>query len=129
LVGFLSAIYLTASSSTVPVFYDPGADMLNDWLNTRFSSEKGKNPGLSLRGFAKKLELPTTTVWEILSGKRIPSPKMAKRIAAKLELNMAETEELLKSLAMAKARQILMGASLLSDGEQLTDRMTAGEKK
>lgn len=54
-----------------------------------------KNPSYSLRAFAKKLQISSAALSEIMNGKRRVSAKMASRFAARLTLNPEESEKIL----------------------------------
>jgi transcriptional regulator with XRE-family HTH domain len=49
-------------------------------LREEFSRRSGRNQNYSLRAFARSLKVSQGALSEILSGKRIPSPKLLKRI-------------------------------------------------
>ncbi|MGE3759829.1 MAG: TIGR02147 family protein, partial [Pseudobdellovibrionaceae bacterium] len=68
----------------------------NEWVRL-----KGTDPNLSLRGFAKILDLPVSSLSEILNGKRPASPKLAAAISSKLTLD-EQTAIRLKDLALAE---------------------------
>ncbi|MBI2609109.1 MAG: helix-turn-helix domain-containing protein [Deltaproteobacteria bacterium] len=65
-------------------------------LHEKFLEIKMKNPHYSLRAFSNKLGLSSSSVSEILNGKRRISIKMAKRIIQKLELSPRERSNLLE---------------------------------
>lgn len=60
-------------------------------LNQKFLELKSKNPRLSHRFFAQKIGLSSGALSEILKGKRTVSPKLATKIAARLNLDPVDT--------------------------------------
>src|SRR5580698_47302 len=64
-----------------------------------------KNPRYSLRSFAKALGFNSAVISQVLSGKRIPSPKTAKRIVEGLGLPPEREHDFFSSLSeVQKAR-------------------------
>lgn len=59
----------------------------------------GKNPRYSLRAFAKALGFESTVISQILSGKRVPSPRTAKKIVHALGLAPEQEHDFFSSLA------------------------------
>jgi len=68
-------------------------------LNERFLQMRMRNPGFSLRAFARKLAIGSPALSEILNGKRSVSYKLARRIAEQLCLDPEEAEMLLGMFA------------------------------
>lgn len=60
---------------------------LHQTLNEHFVELRAKNPRLSQRYFAQKLGLSSGALSEILKGKRKISPKLAEKIAEKLNMD------------------------------------------
>jgi len=63
-------------------------------IEERFLSAKARSPHFSLRALAKKLGLSSGALSEILKGKRKVSPKLAKRLADKLDLSPSERKSI-----------------------------------
>ena len=63
-----------------------------DILRIKFDEFLAKNPGLSLRAFAKKIALSPSTVSEVLSGKRRLSRDNALKVAKNLMFTPEEEE-------------------------------------
>ena len=102
---------------------------MENWLNRMFEEQKTKDPHLSLRGFARKLDIPPSTICDFLSGKRLLSEKMLRRIAAKLELDSTQTQEWLKVVTLAKVTAILRRQAILSEGETLVLSVNGSVRK
>ncbi len=64
-------------------------------IRTNLSQIQMKNPGFSLRAYAKKLELSPSALSEILNGKRKISEKMAVRIFQRMNLAPEATQPVL----------------------------------
>lgn len=77
------------------------------WILDRFIEGKRKNPGYSLRSFAKRLAVSPSTLSEILSGKRPVTRKMAQRLSERLALNPAQSKLFLRSSVLARAQKDL----------------------
>lgn len=60
---------------------------MQNLIRNNLDQIKIKNPGFSLRAYAKKLELPPSALSEILNGKRKISHKMAARILDRMNLS------------------------------------------
>lgn len=67
------------------------------WLKERLAEAKSKNPRLSLRSFAKRLNVSPALLSQIISGKRPLSQKTAIQISKYFSLTADETNELLLS--------------------------------
>ena len=61
-----------------------------DFLNREMKSRMRRNPGYSLRAFARDIEMPVSKLSEVLRGLRRLSPQTANRVAANLDLSVAE---------------------------------------
>lgn len=68
-------------------------------LSEELAKRCEKNPSYSLRAFARACELAPGVLSQVLSGKRIPSYKMAEKLIAVLDLSPNERTQFLKSLA------------------------------
>jgi uncharacterized protein (TIGR02147 family) len=68
-------------------------------LQEELSRRCEKNPNYSLRAFAKACSVSPGELSQILSGKRIPSYKVAQKIMASLDLAPQEENQFLSSLA------------------------------
>src|SRR5437868_10680542 len=58
-----------------------------------------KNPRYSMRAFAKALGVGSGALSEILSGKRVPSHKLARQLVSALGLTPSQEREFFRSLA------------------------------
>src|SRR4051812_43989704 len=66
-----------------------------------------RNPRYSVRAFARALGIDVGTVSKLLSGKQMPSMKLAKRLLAVIELSAEDERAFLSSLAESqKARKL-----------------------
>lgn len=66
------------------------------WLSEEFSKRCRKNPKYSIRAFAELLGLNSSTVSQLLSGKRKASVKMVKRLASMLAVEPEKQEALIR---------------------------------
>lgn len=71
--------------------------MLIDFLNKEFKKRQNKNKAYSMRAFAKSLKMDSSTLTQILSGKRKLSFVTAKKIVQLLSLDKATQNILLLS--------------------------------
>jgi len=69
---------------------------LQNLLRAKFSESRAKNPGFSVRAFARKLGVQAGATNELLKGERRASRKLAERIARNLLLDPTERHELLR---------------------------------
>ena len=69
--------------------------MVIDRIKREFEMRSNKNPAYSLRAFAKSLDLDSSTLSSLLSGKRKLGFKTAHKILDKLDLSSIERKELL----------------------------------
>src|SRR5579862_226766 len=69
------------------------------YLKEELARRCEKNPSYSLRAFAKACHLSPGELSQVLSGKRIPSYKVAQKILAGLDLSPQEKSQFLNSLA------------------------------
>jgi uncharacterized protein (TIGR02147 family) len=63
----------------------PTADF-HIWLQNEFGERSRKNPKLSLRAFAKRLDIDPSTVSQLLSGKRRATPRVIAKICDQLSV-------------------------------------------
>ena len=69
--------------------------MVLDKLKNEFAARAKKNPAYSMRAFAKSLEIDSSTLSSLLSGKRPLSYKTAKKLLDKLDVKSLEKKDLL----------------------------------
>ena len=62
-----------------------------DWLSKEFTGRCRRNPKYSIRAFAQLLDMNSSSVSQLLSGKRKASAKMVKKLATKLSASPHET--------------------------------------
>lgn len=72
-----------------------------DWIADEFKQMQRRNPLVSLRSFARKLEMTPSQLSDLLAHRKGISPQKALKIANKLKLNNEETHHFLL-LAVAK---------------------------
>ncbi len=75
-----------------------GQNQLQTLLQQGYLDAKSKNPGYSLRAFARRLGLNSGAVSSIINGKRRVSKKMAARILERLGLALDVRRKVLESL-------------------------------
>jgi uncharacterized protein (TIGR02147 family) len=73
--------------------------LLANLLEKKFNEIKNKNPRYSLRAFSKKLEISSSSLSEILSGKRKVSSKMIAALLDRLDLTETESKRFKKLLS------------------------------
>lgn len=74
------------------------------WLTREWDKRRAANPRYSLRAFSNFLSVGSTTLSDVLAGKRSLSKQSAQRIAEKLQLSAQDTEEFLLNVqAVAEA--------------------------
>ncbi len=79
-------------------------------MKQRLVEAKAKNPRISVRSFARTLDLPASTVSLILLGKRTVSEKLATKLASALKFDPIETKSLslqLQTLRLEKRKKRL----------------------
>ena len=86
---------------------NPAIDLLEKEYNTR----KRENPMYSLRAFAKKLDIPSGRLSEIINGKRNLSYKVACKIATGLSWSPKQSSEFL-SLVLGDKHQITIDPTI-----------------
>src|SRR5580698_8295148 len=74
-------------------------------LEEELSRRAEVNPRYSLRAMARALGIEPGALSEILSGKRVPSYKMAQKILAALELEPETQTQFLESLAQTHRKR------------------------
>lgn len=77
-------------------------------LENELAKRTERNSRYSLRSFAKSLKLVPSAVSEILTGKRLPSPKMAQKIVSSLQLSPEDSNRFIQSLALAHQQRSSM---------------------
>jgi uncharacterized protein (TIGR02147 family) len=80
-------------------------------LKNELAKRTARNPRYSLRSFARTLGFEPTVISQILSGKRIPSPKTAKRLIKGLGIGPDEAQNFLSSLAETQQSRNLLRSS------------------
>lgn len=73
-------------------------------LVDEFEARQKRNPGYSLRAYARDLDLPASTISEILRGRRGLSPQSGLEIAQLLQLSEEETHWFIRSIEAHHAR-------------------------
>lgn len=68
------------------------------WLKQQLSKRVQSNSRYSLRAFSKTLGLDSSSVSQIISGKRNISPKLLSRICDRLQAEPLETDQMIQSL-------------------------------
>ena len=74
------------------------APLLVNRLKQDFARRQRANPALSLRGYARLLDLHPGTLSNILNGQRLPATKNVKSLLTKLELSPLEKDRIQKQL-------------------------------
>jgi uncharacterized protein (TIGR02147 family) len=82
-------------------------------------SAQSRNPGYSLRAFSRRIGLYSSTVSEILSGRRPITRKMAERILCGLGTAPDQASQILEILSQKDSRQSQSGSRSLPTGETL----------
>lgn len=80
-----------------------GSAKLLTVLQERFAANQSKNPGFSLRAYAKKLGVPPTVLSELLRGKRPLTLKQAEKLCSRLQLDPSERTVLLRDIPNRRA--------------------------
>lgn len=93
--------------------------MVLEKLKSEFKVRSSKNSAYSLRAFARSLDLDSSTLSGLLSGKRKLSLKTAQRILDKLELTSVERKELLFGETNFKVKSELSSKTLQEDQLQI----------
>lgn len=75
-----------------------------DFLEREFASRLRRNPGYSLRAFARDIGLPASRLSEVLRGQRNLSPETGARVAKGLKLSGAECETFLQLVGLHQKR-------------------------
>jgi transcriptional regulator with XRE-family HTH domain len=75
------------------------------FLRQELQARRARNPRYSLRGFARALGIGGSALSEILSGKRVPSPKLLDRLADRLDLLPEVRERFRISAAMEQSKR------------------------
>jgi uncharacterized protein (TIGR02147 family) len=89
-------------------FPKQGAAPINyrHWLASELEERRMRNPVFSLRSFAKKLGVSPTTLSLLLSGKRRLTPRLAERMAARLNLSPVESHALVQASRRARVEEL-----------------------
>lgn len=69
--------------------------LFRHYLQAELASRCARNPRYSLRAFARHLGIDASTLSQILRGRRLLSPAMIRRLAARLDLTDAQLESFL----------------------------------
>jgi len=80
-------------------------EALRATLQNRYLQARSRNQQFTLRAFAKKLELSSGALSEILQGKRNVSSKIAERLAEELQLDPSEKAQIFSPLEKQTARK------------------------
>ena len=80
-------------------------------LQDELSARCDRNPRYSLRAFAQALDLNAGTLSRIFSGKQVPSPKLAQKLAASLDLDSQESENFFRSLTEKQSNRLRQRAA------------------
>ena len=70
-------------------------------LKKELADRLAKNPRYSLRAFAKSMKIDSAALSRILSGAKIPTPKISKKIFENIELTLSQKKSFLLSTAKA----------------------------
>lgn len=89
------------NNSALPALETPFYALI---LRNELAKRMAKNQQYSLRSFARSLEIDAGTLSKIISGKRLPSFKLAKKILLKISLPVQDQELFLISIAEHKMR-------------------------
>lgn len=73
--------------------------LFRDKLRDTLVEKTKKNPSFSLRAFARQLDIESSSLSQIINGKRTLTDRMCKRLAPKLNLSPFETEKLMNGQA------------------------------
>ncbi len=73
------------------------------FLAEELETRKKRNPGYSLRAFAKSLDMSPAQVSQLLNGKRNFTPAMLSKLSEALRLSPKEERELITQAALAKS--------------------------
>ena len=79
--------------------------MVLERIKTEFEARSKKNPAYSMRAFAQSLDLDSSTLSSLLSGKRKLTAKTAEKILNKFDITNIERKELLFSSLKRKSNQ------------------------
>jgi uncharacterized protein (TIGR02147 family) len=74
-------------------------------IQHRLNQAQLKNPRFTLRAMAKKMELSSGALSEILSGKRVVASKLAQKICSKLDIDLHEKSRIFYEPELAKDRE------------------------
>lgn len=75
-----------------------------EWLSHEFTQRCRKNPKYSIRAFAQLLKMDSSSVSQLLSGKRQASPKMIEKLANILGASPSEKEAMLGFIKSKKGK-------------------------
>ncbi len=83
---------------------EPLQQKLQSILKTRFESRQVRNPGFSIRAFARELGIGVGTMSDFMNGKRRLSEKLITEIVDRIGLDVAERGYLAKMNNLAKGK-------------------------
>lgn len=108
--------------SRMETFIEKNRQTLNyqTWLTREFTNRCNKNPKYSIRAFADLLKMNSSTVSQILSGKRQISAKMIKRFCDILGASPKEENALIKFANLKNSRNQIEAETLEDNFQQLT---------
>jgi len=81
--------------------------VFRDQIKTELAKRLERNPRYSLRSFAKAIGISPGTLSQVLSGNKIPSTKLARKLIDSLDLNPSEQKAFMVSLAGAQQKRNL----------------------
>lgn len=86
---------------------EPKSFCIRQLLNDKYGELKKNNPRYSQRSFAKKLNLASGVLSELMSGKRRVGKKLAKQIAEKLMLDPVNTASILHKFEIPPKKNVV----------------------
>jgi uncharacterized protein (TIGR02147 family) len=89
--------------------------MILEKIKLEFEKRSKKNPAYSMRSFANSLDMNSSTLSSLLSGKRILTFKAAQKILDRIDFSQIEKKEMLLSEYFKKS--IKINSKILSDEE------------
>ncbi len=75
-------------------------------LSEIYNESRARNPRYSLRAFARKINIPVSSLSEILANKREITPKMAEKISTALKMSKSKQDSFLKSVHKNHIRKL-----------------------
>jgi len=92
------------------------SQITREWIMNEFNEKRKKNPALSLRAFARFLQVPASRLSEILNGKRPLTIPMARKIADRLGFTPDVTRKFLNSVGTEYRRDRVKPRKGLANG-------------